>query len=157
MIELAILRDKERWRKRAQRTGNLSDMNKFCQHRQEFKHIMNEKMRLNVKDSSDPALISKKFWKHVKAKSKSTRIPKTIRSGKFYRNKPFDQANLFNEYFYSQFSDASTCNVNIDIGCNENCVMDLQSHAVDVFLILKGINFSKATGTDGIDGIVLKN
>ena len=152
-----ILRDKERWRKSARRTGNLSDMNKFRQRRREFKRIMNEKMRLNVIDSSDPALISKKFWKHVKAKSKSTRIPETIRSGDRYRNKPIDQANLFNEYFYSQFSDASTHDVNIDIGRNEICFMDLRFHAVDVFLILKGINSSKAAGPDGIDGIVLKN
>ena len=82
---------------------------------------MNEKMRLNENDSSDPALISKKFWKHVKAKPKSTRIPETIRSGDRSRSKPIDQANLFNEYFYSQFSDASSYDVNIDIGRNENC------------------------------------
>ena len=43
-----------------------------------------------------------------------------------------DQANLFNEYFYSQFSDASTYDVNIDIGRNENCFMDLRFHAVDM-------------------------
>ena len=36
-------------------------MNKFRQRRREFKRIMNEKMRLNVNDSSDPALISKNF------------------------------------------------------------------------------------------------
>ena len=134
-----------------------SDMSKFRQRRREFKRIMNEKMRLNVNDSSDPALISKKFWKHVKAKSKSTKIPETIRSGDRSRKKPTDQANLFKEYFYSQFSDASTYDVNIDIGRNENCFMDLRFHAVDVFLILKGINSGKAAGPDGIDGIVLKN
>ena len=39
---------------------------------------MDEKMRLNVEDDSDPSLISKKYWKHVKSKSKSTRIPETI-------------------------------------------------------------------------------
>ena len=108
-----ILRDKERWRKRARETGKVSDMNKFRQLRRNFKRTMNEKMRLNVNDSSDPALISKKFWKYVKTKSKSTRIPETIRSGELYRNKAVDQANLFNEYFYSQFSDANTYDVDI--------------------------------------------
>ena len=58
-----ILRDKERWRKRARETGKVSDMNKFRQLRRNFKRTMNEKMRLNINDSSDPALISKKFWK----------------------------------------------------------------------------------------------
>ena len=35
--------------------------------------------------------------------------------------------------------------------------MDLRFHALDVYFILKEINSSKATGPDGIDGIVLKN
>ena len=39
---------------------------------------MDEKLRLNVEDAFDPALISKKFWKHIKSKSKSTRIPETF-------------------------------------------------------------------------------
>ena len=114
-------------------------------------------MRLNVNDSSDTALISKKFWKYVKAKSKSTRIPETIRSGDRYRNKPIDQANLFNEYFYSQFSDVSSYNIDINMGDNRNCFMDLKFHTVDVYLILKGTNPSKAAGPDGIDGVILKN
>ena len=32
-------------------------------------------MKLNVVDDTDPALISKKFWKYVKSKTKSTIIP----------------------------------------------------------------------------------
>ena len=137
-----VLRDKEKWRKRARKTGNTSDMNKLSQLRRNFKRTMNEKMRLNVNDSSDPALISKKFWKYAKTKSKSTRIPETIRSGDRYRNKAVDQANLFNEYFYSQFSDASTYDIDIDFKQNENCFMDLRFHALDVYFILKGIDSS---------------
>ena len=152
-----ILRDKERKRKRARETGDISDLNKFRQSRREFKRTMNNKMRLNVNDSSDTALISKKFWNYIKAKSKSTRIPETIRSGDRYRNKPIDQANLFNEYFYSQFSDVSSCNIDINMGNNINCFMDLKFHTVDVYLILKGTNPSEAAGPDGIDGIILKN
>ena len=58
---------------------------------------MNEKMRLSVEDDSDSALISKKFWTHVKSKSKSTRIPETVRYGDRFRNTPVEQASLFNE------------------------------------------------------------
>ena len=114
-------------------------------------------MRLNVNDSSDTALISKKCWKYVKAKSKSTRIPETIRSGDRYRNKPIDHVNLFTEYLYSQFSDVSSYNIDINMGDNRNCFMDLKFHAVYVHLILKGTNPSKAAGPDRIDGIILKN
>ena len=37
---------------------------------------MNKKMRLNVSDESDPALISKKFWSYVKSKCKSAEFRK---------------------------------------------------------------------------------
>ena len=35
-------------------------------------------MQLNVEDESDTTLISKKFWKYVKSKTNSTRIPETV-------------------------------------------------------------------------------
>ena len=60
-------------------------------------------MRLNAVDESDPSLISKKFWKYVKSKSKLSRIPETIRFKTRYRTKPLDQANLFNEFPTSNF------------------------------------------------------
>ena len=65
---------------------------------------MNEKLRLSVEDALDTALISKKFWTHVKSKSKSTRIPETIRYGNRFRNNSAVQANLFIEYFYELFT-----------------------------------------------------
>ena len=122
-----------------------------------FKHTMSEKMRLNVVDSSDPALISKKFWRHVKSQSKSTRIPETIKSGHRFRKKAIDKANLFNEYFYSQFSEASSHEIDIEMNNYAKGFMDLRFHVVDVLLILKELNPSKAAGPDGIDCIILKN
>ncbi len=150
-----VLRKKERWRAKANsESGTESDLNKFRQLRKDFKHKMNEKMRLSVEE--DDSLISKKFWAHVKSKSKSTRIPETVRYGNRFRNNPADQATLFNEYFYEQFSDRSSYDIDIDMGADKNFV-DLRFHVLDVFLILKGINSSKAAGPDGIHGMVLKN
>ena len=40
---------------------------------------MNEKMRLNFVDESETYLISKKFWKYVKSKSKSSHIPEIVK------------------------------------------------------------------------------
>ena len=117
---------------------------------------MNEKMRLNVVDDSDPALISKKFWSHVKSKSKSTRIPETVHYGQRFRRNCSEQAKLFNEYFWNQFSEPSLYNIDIDFlpTCRFH---DLRFHEFDVYLILKGTNTSKAPGPDGIHGIILKN
>ena len=117
---------------------------------------MNEKMRLNVVDDTYPALISKKFWKYVKSKTKSTRIPETVWYKNRFRNKTIDQANLFNEYFSNQFSQESHYDIDIDMR-NDNNFTNLKFHELDVLLLLKDINSSKAAGPDGIHGMVLKN
>ena len=114
-------------------------------------------MRINIEDSSDNSIMSKKFWKHVKCKCKSTRIPETMKFGDQFRYKPLDQANLFNTYFFSQFSDRSSYDIEIDLRNDNYEFNKLNFHAVDVLLILKQINSSKAAGPDGIEGILLKN
>ena len=154
------IRDKkELWRKRAKDATNETERKacdeKFRSFRREFKKTMNENLRLNVEDESDPALISKKFWSHVKSKSKSTRIPETVRHGDRFRSNLADQANLFNNYFYEQFSEES--NYDIDIDYTTDQFYDLRFNSHDVFLILRSINPSKAAGPDGIHGTVLKN
>ena len=99
-----ILREKEKWRAKAHSdSGTEEDHELFRKYRSKFKKVMNDKMRLNVVDESDPFLISKKFWKYVKSKSKSSRIPETVRLNTRYRTKPLDQAKLFNEFFMSNF------------------------------------------------------
>ena len=65
---------------------------------------MNEKLQLNVEDESDTSLISKKFWKYVKSKTNSTKIPETVWYKNKFRSKPINQANLFNEFIFDQFS-----------------------------------------------------
>ena len=114
-------------------------------------------MRLNVEDSSDMSLISKKFWKYVKSKCKSSRIPETMKFGDQFRYKPLDQANMFNTYFFSQFSNRSSYDIEVDLRNDHHKFNDLEFHALDVLLILKQTNSSKAAGPDGIDGMILKN
>ena len=80
---------------------------------------MNEKMRLNVEDESDTSLISKKFWKYVKSKTNSTRIPETVWYINKCRSKPIDQANLFNEFFFDQFSLETKYDIEIDMESND--------------------------------------
>ena len=126
-------------------SGTEDDHRKFCRLRSDFKKIMNEKMRLNVVDDTDPALISKKFWKYVKSKTKSTRIPETVWYKNRFRNKTIDQANLFNEYFSNQFSQESHYDIDIDMR-NDNNFIYLKFYELDVLLLLKDINPSKAAG-----------
>jgi endonuclease/exonuclease/phosphatase family metal-dependent hydrolase len=149
-----IRRKREKWRKRAETSNSESDLAKFRSLRKQFKKIMDEKMRINVQDDSDHSLISKKFWTHVKSKSKSTRIPETVQYGDRFRNNPSDQANLFNEYFYEQFSEES--DYSIDIDYENDLFSDFEIHSHDILLILKKTNSRKAAGPDGIHGKILK-
>ena len=101
-------------------------------------------MKLNVEDSDDSALISKEFWKYVKSKSKSNRILETIRHGDQFRNLPEGQANLFNKYFFEQFSQQSSYDIDIDLNYSDSSLNNIKIHAFDVYLILKEINAGKA-------------
>ena len=149
-----IRRDKEKWRKRAKTSNDEQDLQKFRSLRKKFKKTMDEKMRLSVEDDADDALISKKFWTHVKSKSKSTRIPETVRYGSRFRNNCADQASLFNEYFFEQFSEQSNYDIGITYDNDQFSDFIINSH--DVFHILKSLNPSKAVGPDGIHGKILK-
>ena len=95
--------------------GTEEDHQKLRKLREDFKKIMNGKMRLNVEDASDTSLISKKFWKYVKSKTNSTRIPDTVWYKNQFRSKPIDQANLFNELYFDQFSLESKYDIEMDM------------------------------------------
>ena len=112
-------------------------------------------MSENFEDEDDSGLITKKFWSYVKATANSTRIPELVHLDGVFKSNPLDQANLFNTFFYKQFSEASTYAINIDnnnsdqyrINFNESRVLNL----------LNNINPKKAMGPDKINGRVLKN
>ena len=64
-------------------------------------------MKDNLYNEYDPVLITKKFWPHVKSNSKSSRLPETMHLHNKFRNKSSESAELFNSYFYEQFSGPS--------------------------------------------------
>ena len=65
------------------------------------------------------------------------------------------KANMFNKFFYEQFSESSTYNVNIDFSTDND--FDIDFSATRVHRLLNEINVNKASGPDDIPGIVLKN
>ena len=70
---------------------------KFSSKRRSFKNLCNKKMRDNLYNDDDPALITKKFWSHVKSKNVSHRIPDCMHRNATFRHKPLDKAELFND------------------------------------------------------------
>ena len=148
-------RDKERLRAKFKRTKNDTDGLKYVNARRNFKKLVSMKMRDNLTDSNDTALITKKFWSYVKSSSNSHRIPECVEYQGRLRNDPKDQAELFNEFFYAQFSDASHYDIPIDFNDDSRFNIDFDQSRISKLLAM--INSNKAQGPDGIHGTILKN
>ena len=71
-----------------------------------------------------------------------------------HKSKPLDQAELFNQYFYNQFSDESKYDISISNFDSENFDIDFSCSRIND--ILKNINPNKAMGPDKISGRILK-
>ena len=112
-------------------------------------------MRDNLYNADDPSLITKKFWAHVKSNSKSYRLPECMSLQGVYRNLPLDKANLFNGYFFDQFSDASNYDINIDWSNDD--LFNIDFNPIKIRDLLSVINSNKACGPDGIHGKILKH
>ena len=72
-----------------------------------------------------------------------------------YRNKDIDKANLFNNYFYDQFSESSVYNIDIDWSNDE--LFNIEFCHRKIRRLLAKINSNKACGPDKIHGKILKN
>ena len=148
--------EKEKRRARYARTKSPEHYLAFKESRKSFKRLVEKKKLDCVMDDSDPSLIPKKFWSYVKSTSNSHRIPETVSYGSVFRNNPQEQTELFNEFFYNQFSDTSEYDIPLSYEVDDD------SSQVDfsperVLKLLRGINSNKAQGPDNIHGKVLKN
>ena len=113
------------------------------------------KIRDNLFNSDDPALITKKFWAHVKFQSNSCRIPNCVNYSDQLSYLPKDQAELFNIFFFNQFSEPSS--YEIDLSYFRDSDFDIDFDHRFVRKLLTDINSNKAQGPDGIHGKILKN
>ena len=107
-------REKERLRAKYKRTKNEADGIKFSNARRNFKKLTALKMQENLTDHEDTAMITKKFWSYVKSSSNSHRIPECMEYQGALRNNPKDQSELFNDFFFAQFSSPSLYDIPID-------------------------------------------
>ena len=148
---------KEKLRMKANKSGSEDELNKFKDARKEFRKKAKEKMNSFIADDpfDNENDIKKKFWSHVKATNKTSRIPETL----YYRDKfchtPKDNCELFNEYFADQFSKPSSYNIPINFKNDSNYLYNISE--VKVYNLLLSINPNKAAGPDNIHGQILKN
>ena len=145
-------RSKVRAHKQFRTTKSKKDELNFLSARGKFKNLSNQKMRDNLYCTDDPALITKKFWSHVKFNSESRRLPEAMYFKDCHRNNPSDIANLYNNFFFEQFSERSTYNTSPDWTSD----IEIDFCHRKIRRLLSNINSNKSCGPDGIHGKVLK-
>ena len=148
-------REKERLHKKYKRTKAINDEIKFVKCRREFKNMVKNKMRDNLYCSKDNNPIAKKFLAHVKSKTKSTRIPEVMKLNNNISSNNLAKANMFDKYFFDQFSNKSTYDIDIDFIKDD--MFNIDFNCTRVKQLLDNININKAPGPDGIHDCVLKN
>ncbi|KAL5254934.1 hypothetical protein ACHWQZ_G014399 [Mnemiopsis leidyi] len=127
-------------RKHKNRNKSDADSLKFSLARKKLKNLVAQKMCDTLNEDDDSALITKKFWSYVKSKSASQRIPEFVCHQGVVRNSPEDQANLFNQFFFEQFSEESTYDIDIDF--SNDADFDIEFHHDKVRRLLENINGS---------------
>ncbi len=151
----AAYRRKERAHKHFKAYGGLLNELKRDTERTNFRNVCSAKMRDNLYNRDDPALITKKFWSHVKSHSKNSRLPECMYLNGRYRSQSLDKAELFNGFFFDQFTSASDYDISIDWSNDEDFEIDFDHRKIR--RLLSNINTNKACGPDGIHGRILKN
>ena len=104
---------------------------------------------------SNPNAVTKKFWSYVKSNSNSSRIPVQVHRNSIHANNDQKRAELFNAYFYDQFSESSTYQTDIDF--LSGTLFEIDFNTYSIMNMLKSIDINKSSGPDGIEGVVLKN
>ena len=74
---------------------------------------------------------------------------------KFYSSDTKVKADMFNKFFFNQFSDASSYDIDISFESDNNFDIDFNTDKIKD--ILRNIDCNKAQGPDKIHGIILKN
>ena len=111
-------------------------------------------MRDNLYNYDDANLISKKFWTYVKHTSKSNRIPEVLTCGSTISSDTKTKADMFNNFFYEQFSEPSTYDTDICFSTDNE--FDIDFNLSQIKALLDVINTNKACGPDEIPSIALK-
>ena len=151
---LVKCKEKDKLHKSFKQNKTMKSELKFKTFRREYKTLIKNKMRANL-DYSDRNILTKKFWSHVKSYKISSRIPEVISYEGVTATDPLAKANMFNKYFYKQFSEPSCYETDIDF--TNDSTFDIDFSASRIKPLLDNLDINKAQGPDAISGAVLKN
>ena len=149
--------DRKKHRLHTKSKKSSSDLHhaKFAACKKELNELIKKKMDANFQDENNRNFITKKLHSYVKSKSNSHRIPELVSYGSKLKSKRLDQCNLFNQYFFDQFSEPSLYNIPIDYSSDHQFSINFDTD--HIASLLKNLDPNKTQGPDGIHGKILKN
>ena len=145
--------------KRAKRTDSEHHWSRFKKLRNRLKNLITAKYDQYI-DGFGATLVDnpKRFWSFFRSKTRSKSLPQVISDDNgVAASSPKEKATLFNNYFYSVFTQPKDHLFFPNISTSEhNSLGDIELQTDDVLEILKNLNTTKASGPDGLSPRVLK-
>ena len=97
-----------------------------------------------------------KIHQYIKSITKSNSLPSILKYNQLTVNTDLDKANVFNEYFFSVYTDNSSCS-DLLHPQPPSQLADISITHDEVFQVLCSLNTKKASGSDNIGPTLLKN
>ena len=155
---LSLIKRKNKQSLKANRTGCVHDAQKFKDLRRLTKQLISQKKKEYATKLRDSVTENpKSFWSFVKS-SRSVKITANLfRDNQSFITDSRDKANLLNSFFHSVFipAQATTTTPNLPLS-SDKALSNIQLTENEVFKAPDGLDPSKACGSDGIPGKLLK-
>ena len=149
---------KETTRRKAHRKNSDTLWANYRLLRNKLNNLVNSKYISYISNTVDSISKNpKRLWGLLRVKCKNKNIPDVMRMGSELANSARDKANMFNNFFYSNFTRVT--NAFSFPSISEIIDLRLSSTRVtfaDIRLILDNLDSNKATGPDEISGRILK-
>ena len=145
-------------RLKANRSSCVHDAQKFKDLRRLTKQLISQKKKEYATKLRDSVTENpKRFWSFVKSSRLVKITANFLRDNQSFITDSRDKANLLNSFFHSVFSpaQATTTTSNLPLS-SDTALSSIQLTENEVFKALDGLDPSKACGSDGIPGKLLK-
>src|SRR6185312_14441042 len=140
----------------AKRTQSVSDWEKYRKIRNDCSDLDKKLYNEFISNALDDGDHSKSFWKFLKSKKQDCGIPPISDQTGQMCTDPQVKGNIFNQYFNSVFTPATSENVQIELNPDTDYMPDISFTIDGIDKLLSHIKTSKAAGPDGIPARVLK-
>jgi hypothetical protein len=141
----------------AKRTQKQSDWSKYKKINNNLRNLIQFKHKNYINESFDEINIRpKRFWNLVSHKTKRNSVPHQVYLDNQTTSDSQEKANMFNQYFFSQFNSNTYQVPQLPTFVNNNLSTIILSE-FEVLNVLKGLDVSKSFGNDGLSPVIYKN